>query len=153
MGFENSVADLFSCETSWLGRCVPTVASVNMVRVIRNVLRFNTGKILRFPQKSANWPIPIWCFTTPVAPVFQPTRGKHSFDSLLTCSFIANSFLFFLFSFFFLFFFIRSRRDNTPSRMEHFYETPFRMFHARVSWLIFKSLFRANFRNISNYFQ
>ena len=67
--FENSVADLFSCETSWLGRCVP--ASVNMARVIRNVLRFNTGKILRFPQKSANWPIPIWCFTTLVAPVFQ----------------------------------------------------------------------------------
>lgn len=28
-------------------------------RVIRNVLRFNTGKILRFPQKSAKWPIPI----------------------------------------------------------------------------------------------
>ena len=39
------------------------VVSVNMGRVIRNVLRFNTGKIVRFPQKSANWPIPISCFT------------------------------------------------------------------------------------------
>lgn len=58
---ENGVADLFSCETSWLGRRVlaPRTPSVNMARVIRNVLRFNTGKILRFPQKSANWPIPI----------------------------------------------------------------------------------------------
>ena len=104
MGFENSVADLFSCETSWLCRCVPTV---NMVRVIRNVLRFNTGKILRFPQKSANWPIPIWCFTTLVAPVFQELA--ENIASILF--FHSNVFLYREFlSFFLSFFFIHSKR-------------------------------------------
>ena len=120
--FENSVADLFSCETSWLGRCVP--ASVNMARVIRNVLRFNTGKILRFPQKSANWPIPIWCFTTLVAPVFQQlAENIASILFLPTLQRVPLSRIsFFSFSFLFFFFFHPLEQISIPSRMENFCE-------------------------------
>lgn len=46
----NNIANLFSCETSWLGRRV-TAMWIEHSRVIRNVLRFNALEISWKPIK------------------------------------------------------------------------------------------------------